>query len=66
MKGSEKLFGIGLLALGFVILFLGDSIQNIGDQVDALVTNKWTGVIALGLGAIILFGPSFKLKIREI
>lgn len=66
MKLSPQVFGIGLIALGLVVLFLGDQIQNIGDEVDSLLTNKWVGFISLGLGAIILIGPSIKIKTREI
>lgn len=66
MKISGQVLGIGLIALGLVVLFLGDKIQNVGDEIDSLITNKWVGIIALGLGAFILVGPSIKLKTREI
>jgi hypothetical protein len=66
MKFNQEIFALGLIALGLVILFLGDSIANIGDEVDSVVTNKWTGIISLGIGAYLLLGKSFKLKTREI
>jgi hypothetical protein len=59
-----KYYAIVFVAIGLAILFVGDTVASVGDKVDSLVRNKWTGVSLLVIGAIvfILSESSFKLK----
>lgn len=60
-----KYWGIVLLGLGLAILFVGDTVASVGDKVDSLVRNKWTGISLLAIGAVIfiLSESSVKFKI---
>lgn len=59
-----KYWAIVFVAIGLAILFVGDTVASVGDKVDSLVRNKWTGISLLAIGAVvfILSESSFKLK----
>lgn len=45
-----KLWSAVAIGLGLIFWFAGDSLANIGNDVDSLIDNKWfaTGLIAVG------------------
>ena len=59
-----KYYAIIFVAIGLAIFFVGDTVASVGDKVDSLVRNKWTGVSLLAIGAVVfvLSESSFKLK----
>lgn len=59
-----KYWAIVFVAIGLAILFVGDTVASVGDKVDSLVRNKWTGISLLAIGGVvfILSESSFKLK----
>lgn len=59
-----KYWAIVFVAIGLAILFVGDTVASVGDKVDSLVRNKWTGISLLAIGAVVfvLSESSFKLK----
>lgn len=59
-----KYWALIVVAIGLAILFVGNSIANIGASVDRLVASKWTGVALLVIGAILFVASDASLKLK--
>lgn len=60
-----KYWALIFIAIGLAILFVGDSIANIGASVDKLVASKWTGVALIVIGGFIFVGHDAKFKLER-
>lgn len=40
------------IGLGLIFLFAGDTISNVGSDVDSLIDNKWFAAGLIGLGGL--------------
>jgi hypothetical protein len=62
-----KFWALIFVGVGLIVLFAGDQIAGVGQSVDNLIANKWTGAGLLLLGVVLFIGgdSSVKLKVER-